>query len=61
MSLKAFHIFFITVSVALAVGAAVWALRTANWTVTLLALAAGAGLIVYLGAFRRKASKIGLQ
>lgn len=54
MSLKAFHIFFISLSVALAIGFAVWLfqtyIRTSNaWMLvaSLASLLAGASLVFY--------------
>lgn len=61
MSLKWFHVVFITICVVLAVIVAVWAVQTANWLLALVALASGAALIVYRGVFLQKAGKIGLQ
>jgi uncharacterized membrane protein len=61
MSLKWFHLLFITTSVVLAVGVALWAVQSAHWLLALVALASGAALIVYRGIFLQKASKIGLQ
>lgn len=61
MSLKWFHVFFITVCVVLAVGVALWAVQMAHWLLALASLAAGAALVVYREAFLRKVSKIGIQ
>jgi hypothetical protein len=54
MSLKAFHIFFISLSVALAIGFSVWLLRSYErtgdgWTLagSLASLLAAAGLVAY--------------
>jgi hypothetical protein len=61
MSLKAFHIFFIVVSILFAFGFGVWGLQAhaagrdgAIYSLALLSLAVGAGLVVYLVAFIRK-------
>ena len=59
MSLKAFHIFFITLSVLLSLGCAVWAF--ANGAAPLfgiLALVIAVGLIFYGVTFLRKAKTI---
>ena len=61
MSLKWFHVVFISVCVALAVGVAIWAVRMAQWPVAGVSPAAGAALIVYRGAFLRKVSKSDIQ
>ena len=61
MSLKWFHVIFITICVALTVLVAAWAINRANWLLALVALASGAALIVYRGVFLRKADKLGLQ
>ena len=66
MSLKAFHIIFITCSSALAVGCGVWALKTylstAGGTMDLVfAIAcflAGIGLIVYERFFLKKLKNV---
>jgi ABC-type Mn2+/Zn2+ transport system permease subunit len=65
MSLKAFHLFFIAVSVILAAFVAAWAgqqYRVASdvtYAVTALAaLATGVGLGFYGAAFQRKARKL---
>jgi hypothetical protein len=61
MSLKAFHIFFIVVSILFAFGFGTWGLRAhaagrdgAILALAVLSLVAGAGLVVYLVAFVRK-------
>lgn len=59
MSLKWFHVFFITASVVLAVAVAVWAVSAANWPLAVVALASGATLVVYREAFLKKMT--GLQ
>lgn len=67
MSLKAFHLFFITVSVLLAFGFGGWSLvRYADSAPVLylgmgvLAILAGVGLIVYGVRFARKLRHVGL-
>ena len=61
MSLKWFHVFFITLCAVMAVGVAVWAVQAAHWPLALVALGCGAVLIVYRGAFLRKARSLGIQ
>jgi hypothetical protein len=66
MSLKAFHVIFITASSALAVGCGVWALKNyfspdGRWVDMLFAIgsfAAGAGLILYERYFLKKLKNI---
>jgi hypothetical protein len=65
MSLRAFHLFFIGMSVVLAAFVAAWAGQqfAADRAVTsavtaVAALAAGAGLAVYGAAFQRKTRKL---
>jgi hypothetical protein len=59
MSLKAFHIFFITLSVLLALGCAIWTFVSgAEPAFGIAALLIAAGLVVYGVAFRRKARTI---
>lgn len=60
MSLKWFHVLFISVCVLLAFGVALWAVQNNQWLIALAALASGAALIVYRRAFLRNASQIGL-
>lgn len=67
MSLKAFHLVFITASSALAFGFGVWELRTYWSTAGLLpdllfglgSLLAGVGLIVYERYFLKKLKNVG--
>jgi hypothetical protein len=61
MSLKAFHIFFIIVSILFAFGFGAWGLRAHGagrdgmiLGLAVVSLAAGLGLVVYLVAFVRK-------
>lgn len=61
MTLKWFHVLFITVSVLLAVGVAFWAVQHSQWLTAVGALAAASALVVYRQAFLRNASKIGLR
>jgi len=66
MSLKAFHVIFITASSALAVGFGVWALKNylspdGRWTDMLIAIgsfAVGVGLIVYERYFLKKLKNV---
>ncbi len=56
MSLKWFHVLFISVCVLLAVGVAIWAVQSNQWLIALAALASGSALIVYRRAFLHNAS-----
>jgi hypothetical protein len=65
MSLRAFHLFFIGMSVVLAAFVAAWAgqqyqtMHTVTYAVTAVgALASGAGLAVYGAAFQRKTRRL---
>lgn len=59
MSLKAFHIFFIALSIILAIGCAVWAFVNGSEPIFGIASAIVAvGLIVYGGFFLKKAKGI---
>jgi hypothetical protein len=67
MSLKFFHIFFISLSVILSLGVGLWALnafqadRDARWlALVFLAFAGGGGLVVYGNRFLHKIRKLGL-
>ena len=67
MSLKAFHIFFIGVSVLLALGVGLWAVDTwrisgvASWLVlAVVAFAGGGALVVYANRFLQKVRKLGI-
>ena len=67
MSLKAFHLVFITASSALAFGCGVWSLRNysgadgraADLIFGLLGLGAGIGLIIYERYFLKKTRNVG--
>ncbi len=61
MSLKAFHVFFIVVSILFAFGFGAWGLRAHGagrdggiFALAVFSLVAGAGLVVYLVTFVRK-------
>lgn len=66
MSLKAFHVVFITAASALAFGFGVWLLReyrsadgtTSNLVWAISSLAVGAGLLVYEGFFLKKLKNV---
>jgi len=66
MSLKAFHLFFISVTVALALGCGIWGLKeywsaeggTFDLVFGLGSLAAAVGLIIYERYFLRKLKKV---
>jgi hypothetical protein len=65
MSLKSFHVFFIIVSILLALGFGVWAVRTQGAVQSGLihamgaaSLAIGVALVVYLALFLRKLKRI---
>lgn len=53
MSLKAFHVFFISISIALSIGFGFWALER-YVVLSALSLAAGVSLVVYLFWFLKK-------
>ena len=65
MSLKAFHLLFITAATALAVGCAVWGLKSyfseggRSWDLVfgLGSIATGVGLVIYERYFLRKLKK----
>ncbi len=61
MSLKAFHIFFITVSMMLAVIVAAWAFLNGSPVLGVLSVLAGAALLKYQSKFLEKARQIGLE
>ena len=66
MSLKTFHLIFITASTVLAFGCGVWSLknyssadgRTSDLFYGIAALAAGVGLIFYEGYFLKKTKNV---
>lgn len=60
MSLKWFHIFFISLSVIVAVGFGLWGIFNHYVLLGVLSLVVAAGLVVYGNYFLRKARKIGL-
>lgn len=59
MSLKAFHVFFISVSALLALGVGYWGLRQGQTALGAGSLAAALGLIVYGRAFLRSKKNLG--
>ena len=60
MSLKWFHIVFITLSMLLSVGFGVWGLFNERVLLGVISLAASAGLVVYGNYFLGKAKKLGV-
>ena len=58
MSLKIFHIFFITLSTLLAIGCAVWAFDSANTFFGAVCLAVAIAMPVYGVSFWKKARRI---
>lgn len=61
MSLKWFHLFFISTSIGLTVVVAAWALQHAQWLLAVGSLAVGTTLFVYRGAFLRKAREVNIR
>lgn len=61
MSLKWFHLVFITLSVALALGFGIWGLVSQYAALGLLSLVVAAALVVYEVYFVRKSRRIGLE
>jgi hypothetical protein len=64
MSLKTFHILFITISIALAAGFGMWAVSIGGWGYLVTGIgsfACAALLIGYQAAFLRKCRQIGLS
>jgi hypothetical protein len=61
MSLKWFHVVFITASALLSVVVAMWAFTTGAPVMGILSLAAGGMLVAYQSRFLRKARQIGLK
>lgn len=60
MSLKWFHIVFITLSMLLSLGFGVWGVLNQQVTLGIASLAASAGLVVYGNYFLAKARKLGV-
>ena len=60
MSLKWFHIVFISLSVLLSLWFGIWGLFHEQVALGLVSLAASAGLVVYGNYFRAKARKLGV-
>jgi len=60
MSLKWFHIVFISLSVLLSVGFGVWAMFNGEVVLGIVSLAASAGLCVYGNYFFAKARRLGV-
>jgi hypothetical protein len=60
MSLKWFHIVFITLSMLVSLGFGVWAVFNQHVTLGVVSLAASAGLVVYANYFMGKARKLGV-
>ena len=54
MSLKAFHVFFVTASVLLSIGFGVWCLNAANQIAAGVAFVVAGALVVYEIAFIKK-------
>jgi hypothetical protein len=54
MNLKAFHLFFISLSVILAAFVAAWGINQGDMVATVVAAACAVGLIAYGIAFQRK-------
>ena len=61
MSLKWFHIVFITLSTLLLIGFGVWGLFNQHVALGIGSLAASAGLCVYGNYFLQKARRLGLS
>jgi hypothetical protein len=61
MSLKWFHIVFITLSVLLSIGFGVWGLFNQHVALGIASLAVSAGLCVYGTYFLQKARRMGLS
>jgi hypothetical protein len=60
MSLKWFHIVFITLSMLVSLGFGVWAVFNQHITLGVASLAGSAGLVVYANYFLGKARKLGV-
>ena len=64
MSLKVFHVLFISASIALASGFGIWAISIDGWKYIVASVASflcAGGLVVYEVAFLRKCREIGLD
>lgn len=64
MSLKMFHVLFITASIALASGFGIWAVSIDGWKYIVTGVASflcAGGLVIYEMAFLRKCREIGLD
>jgi hypothetical protein len=61
MSLKWFHVVFITLSTLLLIGFGVWALFNQRVALGIASLACSAGLCVYGNYFLQKARRMGLS
>lgn len=64
MSLKVFHVLFITASIVLASGFGIWAVSTGGWKYIVTGVASllcAGGLVMYEVAFLRKCREIGLD
>ena len=61
MSLKWFHIVFISSSAALALLMAIWAIANGRLLMAAVAIAGGGLLVVYQNKFVEKARRIGLK
>jgi hypothetical protein len=61
MSLKWFHIVFITSSAAIALVTAVWAIANGRIVLGAIAVLGGGALVVYQNKFLEKARRIGLK
>lgn len=58
MSLRAFHLLFIAISVALAFGFGIWCLHNESTAAGVASFIVGAGLVAYLFWFLRKTKKL---
>jgi hypothetical protein len=60
MSLKWFHIVFITLSMLLSIGFGIWGLFNQQVALGIVSLAASAGLVLYGNYFLAKARRLGV-